>query len=217
MILRDLADERLFDSYEQERCRHVRDIMYGAVFLGRIMHTRSRAIAFLRNWILFRPLACFPPLKRLFYQTANRKRPLSRGFIGSNCPRLAGQLAIQPPVQVDDHVIPLDDVLGNRFCLLSRAGCLDLAPKFIESLGQNMPFKHVEFGNRDFGAIIGDDEGLLAGWFDSHQVDVALIRPDRYIFDAGKAEALGDVIRGFKQQIATRRGDAWKVKQSKSI
>lgn len=204
VVLSGLADERLFDSYEQERSRHVLDIIKGAVMLGRIMHTQSRMIAFLRNWLLFRTFAVLPPLRRWFYLMSNRKRPLSSGFIGTNCPQLAGRLAIQPLVRVDDDVVRLDDMLGSRFALLSRAGCLDRASEIVQRLGQSVLIKHVEFDNRAAGAVIEDHQKLLAGWFDRHRVDFVLIRPDRYVFDAGKCEALGDVVSNFQEQLRRR-------------
>lgn len=216
MILRGLADERLFDSYEQERSRHVRDIINGAVMLGRIMHTRSRAIAVLRNWLLFRTLAILPPLRRWFHQITNRKRPLSCGFIGANCPRLAGHLAIQPAIQIDDDAVPLDDVLGNHFSLLSKTGCLDCATGLIDSLRQTAAVKHVEFGSRHSGAIVADDRNLLENWFGRHNVDFMLIRPDRYVFDAGKAAAFGDVVRDFQRRFPRRHADNRQAKRSLS-
>jgi 3-(3-hydroxy-phenyl)propionate hydroxylase len=199
LLLSGVADACLLDSYEQERRRHVHDVIAGAVFLGRIIHTQSRMVALLRNWLFFRPLRMSMLLQRWFYATANRKRPLSNGFIGTNCQKLAGHLAIQPHVQLGDRLVPLDGLLGNDFALLSRAGSLDRADATIQELGRIVSLKHIEFGDKYSGAMVQDNRCTLSQWFDRHQVDFVLIRPDRYIFDAGKMDAFGSVLHAFQR------------------
>ncbi len=197
LVLRGAAGEGLFDSYERERCQHVRDVIDGAVFLGRLMHTRSRLTAFLRNWLLFRPARVSKLIRGFILAKANRKRPFAAGFLGTNRPDLAGHLSVQPRVVGGGGTVLLDDVLGDHFALLSRAGSLDGHAGPIERLGRTVPLRHVQFADRTSGCRVGDCDGSLRRWFDRERVDFVLIRPDRYVFDAGGARDFAAVVDRF--------------------
>ncbi len=197
LVLKGLAGPGLFDSYERERGRHVRDIIDGAMFLGRVIQTRSRALAFLRNWLLFRPGRLFPAYNRLFIALANRKRPLSTGLLGTNRTGLAGRLALQPRVETNAGPVLLDHVLGDGFSLLSPAGSLDGHDAAVAHLGRTVPLRHVRFGGQAAGSRVGDRDRVLTRWFDRHRADFVLIRPDRYVFDGGRARDLPAVVDRF--------------------
>lgn len=198
LVLAGKADERLFDHYIAERSAHVQEIINGAMYLGNIIQTRSRLVAFFRDNLLFRFVGLFPRLNQAFNEKANRKKPLATGFIG-NQHRLAGHLAIQPlitPVSGGERLL-LDEVLGHDFALLSRKGSLSRLANAISALQARVPIRHVEFAEEAGAGAIGDSTGALARWFDQQQLDWVLIRPDRYVFDGGHSDALSSVVAHF--------------------
>ncbi len=91
----------------------------------------------------------------------------------------------------------LDEALGNGFALLARRGLIDTRRPDLTRLKALVDLKIVQFADAADARCIGDAEGRLRQWFDSAGVDFVLIRPDRYIFDAGRAGALGEVLSGF--------------------
>ncbi|MCP3103391.1 bifunctional 3-(3-hydroxy-phenyl)propionate/3-hydroxycinnamic acid hydroxylase [Myxococcus sp. K15C18031901] len=193
LLLRGLGDERLLDDYQAERSTHVRHIIEGAMYLGRVIQTRSRLVGFLRDWLLFRPTEALAPLKRLAYRHANRKRPLETGYLlkGSTC---AGELPPQPWVlRRDGAEVLLDETLGTDFTLLARSRLLDTpeARASVSLLRERLPLEVRDFGP---GAELGDRDGVLTAWFTEKDLDFVLLRPDRYVLGAGRLADLGRVV-----------------------
>lgn len=203
LVLQGKAADSLIDHYEAERSAHVQHIIRGAMFLGNVIQTRNRAVAFLRNNLLFRPANAVPLLNRFFYSVANRKRPLETGFFGRNRRRLAGTLALQPRVsRADGAAVLLDEVLGRGFAILARRGGVAGQGAAIATLRRQvqLPLKVVEFCTATGDECVGDAQGTLHRWFGEHDIDFVLIRPDRYIFDAGRAGELEAVLKQLAQQ-----------------
>jgi 3-(3-hydroxy-phenyl)propionate hydroxylase len=189
------AQESLLNDYEKERAAHVRAIIKGAMFLGRVIQTRRLLVALLRNNLLFRPANLVPFLNRLVYQTANRKRPLSNGFIGRNQRRIAGHLAPQPKVQLHGaKVALLDEVLGNDFALLFRRDAISNLHPAVKRARERVSLKLVSFDVKASLGSVGDVEGKLDAWFTRNRIDFVLIRPDRYVFDGGRISQLDAVM-----------------------
>jgi 3-(3-hydroxy-phenyl)propionate hydroxylase len=201
LILAGKADVRILDDYELERSVHVQHLIHGAMFLGRIIQTRSRAVALLRN-LAMRPSGAIPALNRFFYRTANRKRSLEGGFLGRNHRRLPGQLSMQPTITLaDGRTTLLDEVLGSQFAILARSGTLDGRRGAIDRLRTRVPVEVVEFDGDATEHRIGDPDGILSDWFDRNGVDFVLLRPDRHVYDAGRADALDRVVASFSEQL----------------
>jgi 3-(3-hydroxy-phenyl)propionate hydroxylase len=187
------AAEALLDDYETERSGHVQHIIRGAMLLGRVIQTRRRWLALLRNHLMFMPARLLPPVRRLVYSLANRKRPLAGGCLGRKH-RLAGQLALQPLVsRADGARILLDEVLGRDFAVLARRNALAAGRPAMDALGKRLPLKLVEFDAQPSANCVGDPDGTLRRWFEREDLDFVLIRPDRAIFDAGRAQAFDAV------------------------
>jgi len=202
LVLRGQAGVATLDDYVHERSAHVRQIINGAMFLGRLIQTRNPLIAFLRNNLLFRPASWFPRVSSLFQATANRKRPLQSGCFGSRRRQLAGHLAIQPMLTLAaGHRVPMDDLARNSFMLLARKGKLDSHIVTVQRLKKHVPIHVVEFAAQAREGIVGDHECKLAAWFDQHDVDVMLIRPDRYIYDGCRGDGLPSLAGEFVQRI----------------
>jgi len=173
----------------------VQELIKGAMFLGRTIQTRNRFIAALRNNLLFRTAGRIPPIKRAIYHHANRKRPLAGGtFDQANSP-LAGYYALQPFVTIaDGQIMLLDDVLGNGFALLVRGDRLDPTHPALEQLQTRLPLSVFKFGTLADTDQIGDCNGSLLRWFEQHDIDFVLIRPDRYVLDAGNASSYPSIL-----------------------
>ena len=204
MVLQGTAREDILDDYAAERAGHVAHIIEGAMFLGNLIQTRSRVKAVLRNWLLFRLPRAVPPLRKLLMAQSNRKRPLRGGGFGGNCSALAGQLMIQPRVRRDDGgEVLLDNVLGDGFAVIARTG----AP------GKGLSVPGIALRLVEFGPVAGhggvvDSDRALDRLFRTNGVDFVVVRPDRYIFDAGKAADLPRILADLAARLGARAATA---------
>jgi 3-(3-hydroxy-phenyl)propionate hydroxylase len=188
LILSGRSEPMLLNDYVAERADHVDHIIQGAMFLGSVIQTRNPVIAFLRNVFLFRLTNLIPPLNEAFVRTANRKRPLSGGCFGTNRPKVAGHLMPQPVVRVEaGELVLLDELLGQGFAIVARKGELVAAQHLIADLARRLPLRLIELGPMATGQIVADPTGNLEKFLHAHDSDFAIIRPDRYFFDAGRA------------------------------
>jgi 3-(3-hydroxy-phenyl)propionate hydroxylase len=188
----------LLDEYELERSRHVQHLIKGAMFLGNRIQTRSKLMAFVRNNLVFRPANAIRAFGNLFMEIANRKRPLEDGFFGNVRRKLAGHLFIQPVIsRADGSPVLLDEVIGQGFALIVRQDAIPASLPELTALADRVPIRLVKFAHSAAPGVIGDPSGALHKWFEREEVDFVLVRPDRYIYDAGPAEQLSAVLQTF--------------------
>jgi len=200
MVLQGTAREQILDDYAVERGGHVAHIIEGAMFLGNLIQTRSRVKAMLRNWLLFRLPRAVPPLRKVLMAQSNRKRPLRGGGFGTRCAALSGQLLIQPCVRRDDGAeVLLDDLLGDGFAVLARAGTL---PGALAVPG--LALRPVEFGAVAVPGGVVDSDRALDRLLRAHAVDFVVVRPDRYVFDAGRMADLPAVLADLAARLGAR-------------
>lgn len=193
LLLRGKTRIDILDDYERERRAHVCAIINGAMFLGRTVQTRNRLLALLRNTLVFAPARWFAPARALLYRFTNRKQPFISGFFGQQRKKLAGHLAIQPEIVDLAHGRRLlDEQFGADFGVLARRGALQGKQESLDALAKCIPVRLVEFDRQADQQInvrcVGDPEHRLQAWFDQHDIDFVIIRPDRYIFDAGRSQ-----------------------------
>ena len=181
-VLRDELPESVLDSYEAERKPHVREITKRAVFVGRIITERRRAITRTRDAVL-------PYL--------NRVRGLSNWLQDSHwipVARYAEGFQAQPRAKAHGHQIPqpwvtgpngervrLDDVLGGRWLLLhARANTPqpDWHGLDIPDLIVTPP------GSRPAEGTIVDSDNVLLTWMSKQRAAVLALRPDAYVYAA---------------------------------
>ena len=198
LVLAGRSDARVLQHYEDERAAHVRHIIEGAMFLGRVIQTRSRAVAALRNLFAFFLPSRSQTLARVFTELANRKRPIECGFIGRNAPKVAGTLTPQPRVRTPDGAVLLDDVLGRRAVILVTADRRDAVAKMVAKRRLDLAVIGFDVGFGD-GAV-GDESGALDAWFGEARMDFAVIWPDRVVFDAGRMSDLQAVLSAYAEQ-----------------
>jgi 3-(3-hydroxy-phenyl)propionate hydroxylase len=198
LALKGFDYPKLLDDYQRERSAHVRHIINGAMFLGNTIQTRSRFKAMLRNNLVLRPASWVPIFNKLFMWVANRKRPLENGFFGNNRPRLTGHLFPQPLVtRVDGSLVLLDDIIGQGFAIVARQGAIPQLPAEIRALADHLPLRVITFAAAPDTGVVGDQSGALQRWFKRAGADFALVRPDRYVYDAGRSEQLLEILHTF--------------------
>jgi 3-(3-hydroxy-phenyl)propionate hydroxylase len=120
-VIRDGAPAALLDTYEVERRPHVEKMTTLAVSMGRLLMTRSRLGAALRDGA-FRVLPRIPGVRHAVRQ--GRYRPparYKRGLLGGSLARRSsvGRLFPQPHVRTFDGELPrLDDITGTGWRIL---------------------------------------------------------------------------------------------------
>ncbi|KOV58232.1 bifunctional 3-(3-hydroxy-phenyl)propionate/3-hydroxycinnamic acid hydroxylase [Streptomyces sp. MMG1121] len=173
-VLQGGADDRLLDTYEHERKPHARHVIRTAVAVGWAMTGgQDRAAALRRGAVA---AAC-----RIPGVTTTVSRDLSpaltAGPLVRRRPRLTGRVLAgtfcpQPWVLHDGKRVPLDDVLGDSFAVLTAAPPTAQMTAVATALGA--PTLRVD----DLG-----DDGALAAWLARGRADAVLLRPDRVVLD----------------------------------
>ena len=163
------APERLLDSYQVERCRHVTKMQNFAIRWGAVVQTRRPGLARLRDSAIG-GLESTGALDWL----QSRAKPLPTAAAGAfaNRPhpfppkRTVGALFPQPVIDG----VRLDDRLGTGW------GAVSASPEASARL-------------RAAGLTVLDvaDDA----WLRRHSLDFALLRPDRYVFACGAAAEAG--------------------------
>ena len=162
-------DERLLDSYQQEREPHVRAIIDKAIEMGKLVCTLDPELAAIRD----RRMLATPIVRK-----PEMLPPFTAGWLFSGS-AAAGELFPQA-ITADDPRVYLDDVMGREAWLLVRGGSLP-------AMRAGLPIR---------AARLADLPDALAkmteAWLIQHDIDAILVRPDRYIFGSGDARQLID-------------------------
>ncbi|ORV08608.1 bifunctional 3-(3-hydroxy-phenyl)propionate/3-hydroxycinnamic acid hydroxylase [Mycobacterium celatum] len=196
-VLNGQADDALLDTYDAERRKHARAMIDLSTMVGRVISPTNRRVAAARD-LLVRSASIVPSLKR--YVLEMRFKPMPRyehGAVVHTTPNSpVGTLFVQPRVDTRHHCnVMLDDVLGIGFAVL----CWNNNPREIlgaqafadwKALGARFvaarPLEQLHWSGHDDPevVIVGDRDGELKAWFDTHQESVLFLRPDRCIAGA---------------------------------
>lgn len=162
-IVHDGAPARILDTYETERRPHVHAFIQLAVELGAIIQATDPEVARKRD----ESFRAEEP--RMF----DFPQPQLGPGIRANGDIPVGQIFLQPLI---DDSIPLDDIVGGRFALLTnaatRAGLSDRFRRDLEQAG----VKIVDRPSREI------DE-----WLDAHAAIGVILRPDAYVYALAKS------------------------------
>ena len=198
LILAGRSAPALLRDYVSERTAHVDHIIHGAMFLGNVIQTRNRVVAALRNLVLFRLASVIPPLQAAFTRVANRKLPLAGGCLGTNRKAIAGHLLPQPRVRsADGALVLLDEVLGPGFAIIARQGSVAASGWQVGPI----PLRLIELGPVASGRVVAEPEGRLGRLLRQHNADFLIVRPDRYVFDAGHTADLGRCLAALDESL----------------
>jgi 3-(3-hydroxy-phenyl)propionate hydroxylase len=221
-VVRGLADDRLLDTYDIERRKHARAMIDLSTMVGRAISPTNRRVAGLRD-VLVRSASIVPSLKR--YVLEMRFKPMPRydqGAVVHAEPGRAdspvGTLFIQPRVDTrTKQDVLLDDVLGDWLAVVCwnnnpRKILGDAAFESWKALGTRFfalrPATQLHWDGHDDPdvVIVGDRNGGLKAWFDTHQESVLFLRPDRCIAGACIAQRAPELSARLFEALALKPG-----------
>lgn len=185
LVLRNIADPAILDSYYIEREPHTRDWTMISIEAGKIPCTTDPEEAEIRDQ-KFRD-GWLPPMPD-FPQLRDGILAVQDGSLTS----LAGTLSLQARVEKDGKVALADDFFGSTGFSLLTVGFdahdhLDAkATETFEKLGGQL----ISIGDH-VGANATDADGTYADFFKKHDIAAMLVRPDFYIF--GTTNNLNDI------------------------
>jgi 3-(3-hydroxy-phenyl)propionate hydroxylase len=201
-VLRGQSGDALLDTYERERRPHVQAMMDLSVKVGHLFLARSGAVASARDTLL-RGLQHIPRVRRFIQHMEFKPLPMhEEGFYAggrrSGRDAAEGSYFIQPPVRLaGGEEVLLDEVLGNDFAVLSRDGAAaGEARQLARALGGR--FLSVLSGaaandSAEGGRAVVDGSGRLGEWFDRHEADVVVLRPDRFVYGAARCDEVPEL------------------------
>ncbi|MBS0473232.1 MAG: bifunctional 3-(3-hydroxy-phenyl)propionate/3-hydroxycinnamic acid hydroxylase [Proteobacteria bacterium] len=156
------ADDRLLDTYQQERDPHVRPIIAMAMMMGRTVCITDPAAAKARDEQMLAARGQ-PPAGGLGHQ------PFSAGCLVEGS---AGAGSYFPQTLASEQ--KLDDELGTGPWLIARS----------KTLPSNSDVKIART------TTLGEFGAPLEAWLEKHDAEAVLVRPDRYVFGTGAPDAL---------------------------
>jgi len=192
-VLRGVAPESLLDSYQVEREPHVHEMQQLARFLGWMIGARNPLVARVRD-VTFGALHRLPLIRRQIREFRIRRKPRLRdGFVARRAGRgnVVGRLLPQSRVAtVDGALRRLDDVIGPGFAVVGIGSDprKTLPPETVAAWERLEPrwltVRDVDEPIADDDEVV-DVDGTLARAL-GDRCRYAVVRPDRYLFDAGE-------------------------------
>lgn len=170
LVLTGAAGDALLDTYARERRPPTLETIRGAIRAGQLP-TATHPLALGLRSAMFWAVRTFPPLADRLRASIIHKPPYKEGLLGTH--RLAGHLLPQPLVEHEGGPVLLDEVLGAGFALLVDEAVDPATRTRAASLGVRVV---------PVGPAV-DTDRALARW--RRGASAVLVRPDRYVFDAG--------------------------------
>lgn len=216
LVLTGAAAPAVLDSYEVERRAHTEEMAKVTVQMGRIFLARNRGLAWLRDNAL-RSIQTIPRVRRFVRRFEFKPLPRHKAGLLVSGPG-AGVMFPQPRVTALAQNHPLDAVLGDGFTVLGPGVGPGLAQdprwdglpvrfvRVLEPAAPSAPPTSAPTSAPAAGGVDGppdylevtDVDGALLSWFRRHRADVAVLRPDRFVF----ATASGKDIAGLPATLA---------------
>ncbi|MBX7444381.1 MULTISPECIES: bifunctional 3-(3-hydroxy-phenyl)propionate/3-hydroxycinnamic acid hydroxylase [unclassified Arthrobacter] len=175
-VLTGTAPIEFLDAYTDSRRPHVTEYIAESVRVGQMVCETDPAKAAERDRKLEAQTEAKPPFQPR----------LGAGFVDGP---LGGRLAVQPRIAGAQDVL-LDDLLGSSLTLLT------VQPEVLDSLSATAK-SHLELLDVSVAAICAGPAGAtprrfveqgsrFADWLGAADAEWVLVRPDAYVFDAGK-------------------------------
>ncbi|MBX2843022.1 MAG: bifunctional 3-(3-hydroxy-phenyl)propionate/3-hydroxycinnamic acid hydroxylase [Flammeovirgaceae bacterium] len=188
--IRSGKGEALLESYQKERYWHALKVILLTILVGKLFISNLSFLLKLVSRII--------TLK--FRKIKIKEIPLSSGFFGKN-KKTKGKLFLQPDIILKGHNKPekLDKILGKGFAIISlhKSAKSFIGKKNIDLLSKISCDFFVLNSNRELlnqEQNISDINTELENWFLKNKVQVVILRPDRYIFDATSLQNLENSI-----------------------
>ncbi|MDE8587843.1 bifunctional 3-(3-hydroxy-phenyl)propionate/3-hydroxycinnamic acid hydroxylase [Arthrobacter sp. NQ4] len=175
-VLKGTAPVEFLDAYTDSRRPHVTEYIAESVRVGQMVCETNPAKAAERDRKLEAQTEANPPFQP----------QLGAGFVDGP---LGGRLAVQPRIAGDRDVL-LDDLLGSSLTLLTvQPNVLDglsaTAESHLELLDVSVAAISAGPGDATPGSFV-EQGSRFADWLGAADADWVLVRPDAYVFDAGK-------------------------------
>jgi len=188
-VLRGQCSEKVLDAYETERKPHVKGIIEGSAVIAEECNVVDPEAARWRDDALRARPADHSFERRLIAGTLHSASPL------------AGQPFLQGRVHDDGRTALLDDVLGHGWRLISQrpipGDALDSeARRVIDALGVKIAL--ISRGRVPGGFL--DLDATYDQWFYTTGMDIAIERPDHYLFGAGSFAQLSGMLGDLGRQ-----------------
>jgi 2-polyprenyl-6-methoxyphenol hydroxylase-like FAD-dependent oxidoreductase len=196
LVLRGLAPIDLLDTYQAEREPHVRFITEKAIELGRVQTLRDPEKARERDERLLRARAENRAPEKLRYP------PLAGAGLAARigAPH-AGEFFVQGRVAGARGEGLFDDIVGQGPCIVARNGALATLGRGRREEWEAIGGRLARLGESDGGvppdgtAVVADRDGTYAAWFEDHDCEAAVVRPDWYLFGtADRGERLPELV-----------------------
>jgi 3-(3-hydroxy-phenyl)propionate hydroxylase len=194
----------LLASYGVERRDHAGKMIALSRMIGQVIMPTGRFKAGLRD-LFFRGIGLSPAVRDWFVQM--RFKPPPRYAVGAIVPYSrspqkhspVGRMFPQPYVTAAGANILLDECIGPGFVLLGFG--LDPAAALGDA-GRaalaRLEARIIAVGaSTQSGLRVEDADGVLLPWASSHRVDVALLRPDRYVAAVAAAKDVAAMLAAF--------------------
>ena len=189
-----IANERLLDTYYEERAPHARTIISRAVAAGQVIQATDPKMAEARD-------AAFLAAEKRHHNIGEpgafdlRMPGLTGGIINPHASpgTMTGQLLPQPFVEIEGERRRLDDVLGGRWAILTSGGSRPIATEVAAAW---------EFASPAFVSLDGEAGTLLTRWLGEGLA--AVVRPDLYVYGVAGSDAdLERMACGLREQLGT--------------
>lgn len=218
-IVRGQMKPSLLDSYHAERHQHAQAMIDLADLFGKVLSLRNPLLAWLRDRF-FLAIQGIPSVRDYVLQFKFKPMPrFTQGVVlnsgDAHQDQVVGRMFIQPPVELDGQVLRLDDAIGPGWALLGwRCNPLaDLAAPLRGELERLGCIRLVGVRSRSSAGekaraaagpevtVVEDADNALQLWFQRHEIDWVLVRPDRYVALAGRQGDAAPQLRRLLEQV----------------
>ncbi len=192
--LQDHAPDALLDTYASERQAHVRELTTRIKHIGELIAERDPAKARARDHRLL--AECHGQVQRTPRQDV--QPPLQGGLLSVHAHPAVGTLCPQPWLVRARQRQRMDSLLGCGWRLLLSA---QASESFVATAQRCRPAA-VTLWQLGLGPW-QEDQAVLAPWFEKHQAQAVLVRPDHVVYgvaqDGPGLQAMFDEIFRFSQ------------------
>jgi 3-(3-hydroxy-phenyl)propionate hydroxylase len=213
-VVRGIGGVGVLASYDAERRPHATDMVQFATRMGAMYRPRSHRTERARD-LVFRGVQRIPGGRDYVLQMKYKPMPRYVDGIVAGVDRRdkadpVGRMFLQPHVALDGERVLLDEALGPWFAVLRFGGdpaeLDDGALDWWREVGARLVRVRLDGDEQPArgGAVAIDDvDGALARWRSQHpDVDVVVLRPDRYVATACPAGAFARFTAAVKLAMA---------------
>lgn len=179
--------EELLDSYHKERAPQVEKIIKLASVLGGFIQCTNPVLGIFRNGFLrFLNILPSKPIDVLIDKHLYSLN--IKNFSKTNHP-MVGRRIPQPIISLDnDRNVHFDELCGFNWVILFRSECKIRASNPMGKL------KYIPLVENVADSSIGITSAFFSKWMNENNADFVVIRPDKFIFEIGKAKDYDKVI-----------------------